>query len=90
MQHHEPVSFQMFCYPYDTFTFKTKALPLVIAEGWLKLQYKWPIQFYFSLLWLLLATYFTIFHPYDTPTFKTKALRLASIEGRVKCLLLLY
>ena len=47
--------------PYDTPTFKTKVLRLVINEGWLKrllLLYKWLIQPYLSLLWLLLTTHF--------------------------------
>ena len=48
-------------HPYDTPTFKTKALRLVTIEGGLKrllLLYKWLIQPYLSLLWLLLAMHF--------------------------------
>ena len=83
----------MLNHPYNTPTFKTKALRLVTNEGRPKrllLLHKWLIQPYLSLIWLLLATYIAIFIPYNTPTFKTKALHLASIEGWVKRLLLLY
>ena len=36
MQNHELVSFEMLCHPYDTPTFKTKALHLVTNGGQLK------------------------------------------------------
>ena len=51
----------MLRHPYDTPTFKTKALRFVTNEGWLKrllLLYKWLTQHYLSLLWLLLAMHF--------------------------------
>ena len=51
----------MLCRPYDTPTFKTKALHLVSNEGRVKrllLLYKRLIQPYLSILWLHLAMHF--------------------------------
>ena len=81
----------MLRHPYDTPTFKTNFLRLIIDEGQLKrllLLCKRIIQSYLSLLWLQLAMHFAIFHTHDTPTFKTEALRLVCNEGQVKRLLL--
>ena len=83
----------MYHHPYDTPTYKAKMVCFADDEGWLErllMQYKWLIQLYLSLLWLLLAMHFVIFHPYDTLTYKTKTFRLASTKGWVKRLLLLY
>ena len=51
----------MLSYLYDTPTYKTKALHLASNEARVKrllLLYKWQIQPYLSLVWLLLATHF--------------------------------
>ena len=72
----------MLCHLYDTPTFKTKVLRLVSNEGQLKrllLLYKWLIQPYLSLLWLLLATHFvTRVTPIDNIDGKTHKTELQS------------
>ena len=68
--------------PYDTPTFKAKALRLVTNEGQLKrrlLLYKRLIQPYLSFLWLLLATHFvTRVMPIDSIDSKSHKTELKS------------
>ena len=82
MQHHELVSFEMLSHPYDTPTFKTKTLRFVTNGGQLKhllLLYKWLMQPYLNLLWLLLATHFiTRVMPIDDIDGKSHKIKLKS------------